>query len=325
MTYVRTRMFSDIPERSPGMNSTRIAEVLNYRLSLPPIVTVAHIHSLTSSPTSTDREIAELIRSNKLRKIVIPGRTTGRDAVGECLVLLSSWEALARSHPDLPEPLKEKYLTLLRATQIANIPSSSFTPSEAAALTSAGFLTSATASTPSTTASHFLRPSIASNSTLSSLASAGSRAASGTLSAVGGVDALHSSGGTGGGTALSGSQATAASGAQYSFSLPNTGPYLRLLTSARTHLVALLGKSSRYREAPVDMLRERWDGGVAEESSAGRAKRARGEFAGVLPGRTKKWKTFWGMRFEWVLEEAVGMGLVEAFQTGSVGLGVRVN
>lgn len=43
----------------------------------------------------------------------------------------------------------------------------------------------------------------------------------------------------------------------------------------------------------------------------------------LLPARTKKWKSFWGMRFEWVLAECMGAGLVEVFETGSVGLGVR--
>ena len=53
------------------------------------------------------------------------------------------------------------------------------------------------------------------------------------------------------------------------------------------------------------------------------AKRMRGEFTGVLPGRTKKWKDLYGMRFRWVLEEAIGAGLIELFDTGSVGPGVR--
>lgn len=60
------------------------------------------------------------------------------------------------------------------------------------------------------------------------------------------------------------------------------------------------------------------------EVGAGREKRARGEFAGVLPARTRKWRMCWGMRFEWVLEEAVGGGGVELFETGSVGRGVRM-
>lgn len=59
------------------------------------------------------------------------------------------------------------------------------------------------------------------------------------------------------------------------------------------------------------------------EKSFSLAKRARGEFAGILPGRTKKWKDLYGMQFRWVLEEALGAGLVEIFETGSVGPGIR--
>jgi hypothetical protein len=88
-------------------------------------------------------------------------------------------------------------------------------------------------------------------------------------------------------------------------------------------LVSLLAKSSRYKEAPMSLLRERWDGGVASDDSASTAKKTRGEFVGVLPGRTKKWKQFYGLKFEWVLEECVGAGLVECFETRSVGTGVR--
>lgn len=73
-----------------------------------------------------------------------------------------------------------------------------------------------------------------------------------------------------------------------------------------------------------DLLRERWDGNVLGEDQVTRAKRARGEWTGVLAGRTKKWKAFYGMRFEWILEEALGSGGVECFDTGTGGLGVRV-
>lgn len=105
-------------------------------------------------------------------------------------------------------------------------------------------------------------------------------------------------------------------------SLPNTGPYLRLLSTGRSHLLALL-KKSKYHEAPLTLLRDRWDGAVETDRSFFLAKRARGETFGVLPGRTKKWKDLYGMNFRWILEEAVGAGLVEIFDTGSVGPGVR--
>ena len=105
-------------------------------------------------------------------------------------------------------------------------------------------------------------------------------------------------------------------------SLPNTGPYLRLLGAGRKHLLALLNKSSS-GEAPVYLLRDRWDGAVETDKSFSVAKRVRGEFAGILPGKTRKWKELYGMNFRWALEEALGAGLIEIFDTGSVGPAVR--
>lgn len=106
-------------------------------------------------------------------------------------------------------------------------------------------------------------------------------------------------------------------------SVPNLGAYLHLLTIARVHLLHLLAKSP-YNEAPLSLLKERWDGNVADETSyAAQARHARGEWFGVLPGRTKKWRDLKGLNFRWVLEQAVGDGVVEIFETGSIGPGVR--
>jgi hypothetical protein len=106
-------------------------------------------------------------------------------------------------------------------------------------------------------------------------------------------------------------------------SLPSTGAYLKLLTNARQQLLNLLKQiSPRYRESTLELLREKWDGNIPTDA-ASRAKRMRGEGSAVLPGKTKKWKEFWGLEFDWVLAECVGSGLVELFETGSVGIGVR--
>lgn len=101
------------------------------------------------------------------------------------------------------------------------------------------------------------------------------------------------------------------------------GTHIKLLVAARNHILALL-KKTKYKEMPLHVLAERWDGGVAANDVKAERKKLRGEFAGVLPGKTKKWKVFYGMRFEWALEECVGAGLVELFETGSVGRAVRV-
>jgi hypothetical protein len=310
MEYIRNRMFSDIPEKGAGMNSTRIAEVLNYRKNLPPIVTIAHVDALSPSSTKTEREINELGQAGVLRRVTIPQRGVGAAAVGDGIASVQEWQKIVQSHSSLDDSLKAKYIGLMNANPTsATISGSSFTTSELSTLTTTGFLTTPTSSL--SQSSLFASPG---SGALSSLHKAGSRHAAGSLAAVGGAEASRhiSGGGTGPRVSLT----------HYNFSLPNTGSHIKLLIEARTHLLALL-KKSKYKEAPMDVLRERWDGGIPTSDEQTQKKRARGEFTGVLPGRTKKWRQFYGMRFEWILEECVGAGLVECFETGSVGIGVR--
>lgn len=218
------------------------------------------------------------------------------------------------------------------------VSASSFSAEEAQSLVQAGFLTVSNPSLASLYA--FSRPDASSLGTLTSLSRVAHQEASGSLGAVGGESAFHDAGGGGGGslnhqrasaqgeTSTSGQLALDSASihdgnAQLYFSLPNMGSYLRLVSSARKSLMSLLAKS-RYKEAPLDLLRERWNGGIATDDPPSRARQARGEFAGVLPGNTRKWKYFYGINFEWVLRECLGSGLVELFETGSVGKGVRV-
>lgn len=315
MEYIRNRMFSDMPEKA-GMNSTRIAEVLNFRKQLPPFVTIAHVDALSTSSTLVEREIAELAKKGILRKVTIPFRGVGAAAVGDGIASVKEWQALVRGHNSLSDELKEKYINLMDSNPSSStVPSSAFTPAEIAALTGTGFLTS-TSILSTTSSSFFASPGAAS---LSAISSSGSRHAAGSLDAVGGQYAtqhMH------GGTPLS---PRAPLTGTFSFSLPHTGMHIKLLVDARAHLLTILRKT-KSKAAPLATLRERWDGGVAGTSTAEREsrKRARREYTGVLPGRTKKWKTFYGMRFEWVLEECVGAGLVELFETGSVGRAARL-
>ncbi|KAI4928640.1 hypothetical protein J4E85_005258 [Alternaria conjuncta] len=307
MEYIRNRMFSDMPEKA-GMNSTRIAEVLNFRRRLPPFVTVAHIDALSTSSTRIEREIAELARAGILRRVTIPNRGVGAAAVGDGIASVREWQNLMQSHAELPEDLK----AMNANPTSTSIPGTTFTSPQLSALVTFGFLTSAS-SYPSNT-SLFASPGA---SSLLAVSTSGSRHAAGSLDAVGGTQAtqhIH------GGTSLSGSRPSVA--AQYNFSLPNMGTHIKLLVDARNHLLTLL-KKTKHREMSLDVLRERWDGNVAAHDIKAERKKLRGEFAGVLPGRTKKWKTFYGMRFEWVLEECLGAGLVELFETGSVGRAVR--
>jgi len=214
----------------------------------------------------------------------------------------------------LEREVKEKFVRLLRENPTAlKIERTKLEADEAKALMHAGFLTSSTGSW--TTTDAFSRPGDGSRGTMTSLGSI-SKAASGSMAAVGGEGAVHNSGGSGGGARpLPGT-------GDLSIALPSTGPFLKLVANARAHLLSLLGKS-KFKEAPESLLRQRWDGGIAADDAQSTARRNRGEFTGVLPGRTRKWKQFYGISFEWILGECVGAGLVEVFDTGSIGRGVR--
>ncbi|KAG9690969.1 hypothetical protein KCU95_g12989, partial [Aureobasidium melanogenum] len=322
--YIQQHTWTDIPERAAGMNSTRIAEVLNFQKNMPPIVSIAHLHAVSTSTTATERQLATLIHSGTVKKINIPGRGKGGFAIGEGVILVEDWINTIQQHSALSQQLKQKYAKVLEGnTSSYTVPASLFQPEEVQELIAAGFMTS----TSVLSGDLFSLPGQASSPGSSSLANSWSTAATGTLAATGGASAVHLNGG--GGKGLNLTPSTPKSPSQQpqtlTFSLPYTGAYLRLVTEARTHLFSLLTKSSpKYKESTREMLRERWDGGIPLEDAQSRAKRARGEWNGVLPGKTKKWKAFYGARFEWILEECLGSGGVECFRTGSVGLGVRV-
>ena len=102
--HVRTHMFDAMPERG-GFNSTQIAEILNFRKSLPPTVTVTHVHALTSSPTATEREITELAKAGIIRKIVVPGRGIGGSSISDGLVLVEDIERIMNETESLNQDL----------------------------------------------------------------------------------------------------------------------------------------------------------------------------------------------------------------------------
>ncbi|KAI5198742.1 hypothetical protein E4T39_06616 [Aureobasidium subglaciale] len=246
-------------------------------------------------------------------------------AIGEGVILVEDWINTIQDHPALSQELKEKYAKVLEEnTSSYTVPASLFLPEEVSELIAAGFMTST-----SVLSEHlYSLPGTPSAPGSSSLANSWSTAATGTLAATGGSSAVHLNGGGGRGLPLPSSSSSTLKASQsqnLTFSLPYTGAYLRLLTEARTHFLSLLVKSSpKYKQSTREMLRERWNGGIPLEDAQSRAKRARGEWSGVLPGKTKKWKQFHGVEFEWMLEECLGSGGVECFETGSVGLGVRL-
>lgn len=316
MQYAQDHMFDSIPEAG-GFNSTRIAELLNSRKNLPPIVTVAHVHALSKSPTATDREISELVRKGVLRRITIPGRGMGRSSIGESLVLSDRWIAYVEQLSSIEVATRQKYITALRERPgCSAVAANHFTPAEAATLIRAGLLTAA--STASSGLPNVLGFDRSTTGTLASLSTAGSRAAAGSLGAVGGAGAFYDAGGGGGSGLEPNAQRRLDYGPELNFTLPSVGPYLRLLEAARNHLVTLLSKS-KFKEAPIDLLRERWDGASTEKQ-----RRGKGLEGVILPAKTKRWKQLYGLRFQWVLEECMGTGLVEVFETGSVGQGVRL-
>ena len=305
------KMFCDIPERA-GMNSTRIAEVLNFRKGLTPLVTYAHLHALMAASSRTEREIAALLASGKLRKIKLLGRGSDLSGLSELLISTAGLEAALRSAVVSDSVVGDFLEVLAQNPKATSVPVRLLQPSHMSALIKAGFLVS---SSLVTSQSSLGGSSIIAPPTIS-------RAASGSWEAVGGAAAFENLGGVGMPKRHHSESQASNTGTELALSVPNVGPYLRLLYAARSHVMDLLGKS-KYREAPLYLLRERWDGAVESDSSTSTAKRARGEFAGLLPGKTKKWKDLYGLDFDWALQECLGAGLVELFETKSVGYGVR--
>lgn len=112
MQHIRMHMFDPVPERG-GMNSTRIAEILDFRKSLPPTVTLAHIHALVGSPTAVEREIAELKLAGLIRKTVVPGREIGASSISEGIILSKDLKFLLNEVGELDREVKGKGRVIL--------------------------------------------------------------------------------------------------------------------------------------------------------------------------------------------------------------------
>ena len=312
--HARVTMFAELPGRA-GMNSVRIAEVLNFQRNMPPIVSLAHVHAIIAASSKTERDIAALQATGKLRKIKVIGRGNDISGLGEVLVTMDGLQALLERGDVAPDISADFCDVLRRHPRTTSIPSHDLPASHATALTRTGFLVSS-----SLTGSRNLSLAGASLVSMPRI----SRAASGSSDAVGGDAAFENLGGVGAArrfTSFS-QQTQGPQTNELALSVPNIGPYLRLLSAGRAHLIELLGKS-KYKEAPLYLLRERWDGAVDSDNRVSTAKRIRGEFSGIMPAKTRKWKDLYGLNFDWVVEECLGAGLIELFETRSVGLGVR--
>ncbi|KAK4129484.1 hypothetical protein N657DRAFT_77717 [Parathielavia appendiculata] len=323
---ILTTMFDPLPAYSAGLGSARISAVLQFRAAVPPVVSASHLRALllasgvAKSPAAAEREVAGLVRSGNGRRVVIPTlmgrRSSGRE--GELFVLSETLEGMVRDCRGLGEGVKERFVKWLRANPgrlRVEQGEEGLVASEVDALVRAGFLTAVNGGG----GSLGLRARPEERYAMISLESV-SRAAAGSVAAAGGEGVLHAAGGTG----VRGMAGPVPAGSsEFNVAVPGSGVFVKLVSAALEHLGELLRKT-QYREMPESDLREKWDGGIVGESQVAQAKKARGEFTGVMPGRTKKWKELQGLAFNWVLQEAVGAGLVEVLETRSVGRAVRL-
>lgn len=268
-----------------------------------------------------------------LRKVIVPFRA---DGIGELVILSEELESLIKNAGGVRQSVKDEFVRWLRGNPAAQIfdmvqhghggearvgvgdglsGKEGWKREDVDALVRAGFLTAMNDGPARKGEGLYARPS--ERHSLVSLETV-AKAAAGSVAAVGGTGVVHGVGGTGrrGGLADHGPE-------QFRLAIPGAGVYLKLVAGALEYLRELLGRT-QYRQMAESDLREKWDGGVAGDSEAVAAKKARGEFVGVLPGKTRKWKELHGMAFDWILREAMGAGVVEIFETRSVGRGVRL-
>ncbi|QPG99661.1 hypothetical protein C2857_002289 [Epichloe festucae Fl1] len=309
MRYIRSHMFTAVPET--GLTSTRTAEMLNYRASVPRLVTTGHVNAVLKGtpPSRVEREVAELVGKGILRKV----RVERRGAAGEALIEMDDLERLLRT--GVSDGTATAFLDHLRRDATAQTihvgpgdctnysrvrgEGGPLAPGQVDELVRAGFLTSCSTAVPGNTL--HVRPE--DRTTLTSIEHV-SRFASGTVSAVGGQNAIHlagGGGGGGGGAANGQRQRRDAEVSSFRIALPGHGRYLKLADGAVDWVREALGRTT-WGEGPESWLRERFEGN------------------GLYGTR---WKDFWGVEWEWVLGHAAGLGVVEVFDTGSVGKGVR--
>ncbi|CAF3549799.1 hypothetical protein SNK04_001190 [Fusarium graminearum] len=287
MRYIRARMFSPVPPT--GFNSTRTAEVLNYRATTSPLVTVGHLNAILRSPGKVERELAELVAKGVVRRVRVERRGGG----GEALIETVDYEDMLNK-ASLSEDTKNAFKSFLKENPTTQVLyKDTLEGRQTDELIRMGFLTSSTPSAPESTLD--IRPE--DRTTLTSIHHV-SRFASGTVSAVGGRNAIHLAGGGGGAPTLTRSCSTPSS---HRIAVPGHGRHLKLAT-ATVNWVREALRRTRWGEGPESWLKERFEGG------------------GLYGPR---WKEFWGVEWSWVLGEAVGLGVVEVFETGSVGRGVR--
>ncbi|KAK6521416.1 hypothetical protein TWF506_001634 [Arthrobotrys conoides] len=321
MTYILSHQFTPLPPTLTGLGISRdlLAEILNYRKSFPLVVPLPHLHSVLLSPTETEREITSLVADGTLRRVTIKtGNMTSLDGVISTDDFLKS----IASSSALDVEMKDAFLSLFvnnpSLTTITSDPTAENTlPKETImALLSAGFLTinSIDAFTSSSVDITTLTPTSAMTyiapipekdhshiSTLSSLSSISSN----------NRDASKSS--------SSKPSKSKSAFIEYVITPPSLGLLTNLYSGTKSHLLDIL-RHCPHRQATIEFVREKWDGGVSKNKGSVRKKKD-GEVK--FEGRTRKWREYKGVSVEWVLGGLLGGGVIEGFGKGW-GRGVKV-
>ncbi|KAK6528883.1 hypothetical protein TWF694_004114 [Orbilia ellipsospora] len=333
IAYILAHQFTPLPETLTGLGLSRdtIADILNFRRSLPPVVPIPHLHSLLPSPTETERAIASLIADGTLRKVQI---RTGNASYLEGVIQTDDFLKSVAQSSGIDSDTKDALLSLLAADPtLATITSdmtakNSLSKDTIMSLLSAGFLVINQSPSPSsdstsggaggvvdittltpTTAMKTIAPLPEKDhshiSTLASLASVSSSSRNGNIgsynSSRASVNLMRK------GDAI-----------EYTITPPHLGLLTHSYTSSKSHMLDML-RHVPHREATMGYLREKWDGGVSKNKNKTRKRGAEVKFE----GRTRKWKEFRGLTVDWVIGGLMGSGVVEGFDT-AVGKGVRL-
>jgi hypothetical protein len=310
-------MFEPIP--TSGLMSTKVASTYTARTALPPVVTTSHIQALMANATKCDREIAQLVKDGHIRKIVVPLRGT-LGGGEEVIIRTEDLEKYINEVQAVSENGRDAFLSYTRSNKtLQTVSRSLLSPTDAAVFVRAGLLTFSSHALAKVSTAAENSTAFADAASMASLIATSIAAPAGTVAAVGGEGSVSAFGGNFLGRALSRRENEVDPDMPkedefFRLSLPGMGGYLRLLLDSRAHLVTLLGRSIG-SEAPLSLLGERWDGGITVHQ--------RRDATAPSIGRTQKWKSFNGLRSEWVIAECVGSGILELFDTGSVGVGVR--
>ncbi|KAK6507095.1 hypothetical protein TWF481_005544 [Arthrobotrys musiformis] len=325
MEYILSHQFTPLPPTLTGLGISRdlLAEILNYRKSFPPVVPLPHLHSVLLSPTETEREITSLVTDGTLRRVTIKtGNTTTLDGIISTDDFLKS----IASSSALDAETKDAFLSLFvtnpsLATITSNPAASNTLPRETImALLSAGFLTinSTITSTPASSAVDITTLTPTTAMTYVAPLPQKDHSHISTLSSLSSISPNHRNASN---LPPSSSKSSGSKDVciEYTITPPSLGLLTNLYSSTKSHLLDIL-RHCPHRQATIEFVREKWDGGVSKnKGSVRRIKDKEVKFE----GRTRKWREHKGVTVEWVLGGLLGGGVIEGFGKGW-GRGVKV-